>query len=104
MKKSIAVSLIVFSVFSFVLAACASSPKETAPKATAEEIDAARAEVTEAEANLATAEAEAREAAEVANADRSSANIAAFMEKKDAWDTANQALTKAKAKLKKLQQ
>jgi hypothetical protein len=103
MKRSIAVSLIVLSVFSFVLGACASGPKEDAPKATAEEVAAARAEVTQAEANLATAEAEAREAAAVANEDRSSDNIAAFMAKKDAWDTANQALTRAKANLKKLQ-
>jgi uncharacterized lipoprotein YajG len=87
-------------VLSLVLAACASGPE--APKATPEEIAAAEAEVQQAEANLATAEAEARQAGEVARDDRSAANIAAFMEKKDAWDAANDALNKAKAKLRRL--
>jgi hypothetical protein len=87
---------------SLALAACSSSPKAEEAKATPEEIAAAEAKVEEAKANLATAEAEAREAATIANEDRSSENITAFMVKKQAWDTANEALTKANNDLKKL--
>jgi hypothetical protein len=105
MKKGFKNGIIVtvISVLFFAFAACASGSKGSAPKATPEEITAAEAEVQQAEANLAVAEAEARQAAEMAAADRSPANIAFFMEKKDAWDTATQVLNRAKTKLKRLQ-
>jgi uncharacterized lipoprotein YajG len=102
MKKKTSLSFLMLLVLSLALAACASGPKETAPKATPEEIAAAEAEVQQAEANLAAAEAEARQAGQVAAEDRSAGNIAVFMEKKDAWDAANETLNKAKAKLRKL--
>jgi hypothetical protein len=102
-KRTTVISVLLLMVISLMVVSCASGPKAQ-PQATAAEIAAAEVEVQEAEAKLAAAEAEARAVAEIAKNDQSQANIAAFMVKKDEWDTANGELSKAKAKLRKLQQ
>jgi outer membrane murein-binding lipoprotein Lpp len=101
MKKTVSLLTLMVLGLSLSLSACSSNPKD-APGATPEEIAAAEAEVKAAEEQLAVAENEAREAMEAAREDQSPENIAVFMEKRDAYLTAQSNLDKANANLRKL--